>query len=398
MTEGASSMTDVGLRSHVALPEDLSDPSPGAIADRPEHILLTGATGYLGAYLLAALLERSTARVVCLVRAEDASSGLARLRANLARYELAADFGRVDVVAGAVDLPRLGLDDTTWAGLAADIDVIVDAAANVHFLAPLDRLLPINVGGPVNLLRLAAATRPKSLHLSSSYSVFNEASYQGVTLATEEPLTGDGRGFRGGYPGSKWIAERVGDKARQRGWTVTTHRLGYLWGDTRTGRSKPDDAMTLNLRACLAMGKAQDVDFLMHITPVDFAAAAMAEVALRPDCANQHYHAVTETPILWRDLVRGIREHGRALEFLPFAAWQAALRSVLATHRAFTPLVVAASLDPARHAQANIQRMRFDASRLRRALAPSGVTCPVLDHRLIGLYAEAMCRENLPRA
>jgi thioester reductase-like protein len=392
-------MPDISLRSYVTLPDDLGAPAVGAIADRPARILLTGATGYLGAYLLAALLERSSATIVCLVRATDAPSGLARLQANLARYALDADFSRVEVVTGAVEEPRLGLGESAWQALAADIDVIVDAAANVNFLSPLKNLLAINVGGPLNLLRLAAAARPKPLHLSSSYSVFNEASYKGVTNVTEDPLIGDGQGFRGGYPASKWIAERVGDLARDGGWNVTTHRIGYLWGDTRTGRSKPDDALTLNVRACLAMGKAQDVDVLMHITPVDFAAAAMAEIALAPAHANRHYHTLTETPITWREFVQGIREHGYAVELVPYAAWHNALRGVLPAHREFTSLALGAALDPERAgARTNISGMHFDTSRLRSALAPAGIAFPPMDRQLIGTYVDAMAGENPLRA
>jgi thioester reductase-like protein len=391
-------MPNTNLRSYVTLPDDLGAPAVGPIADRPARILLTGATGYLGAYLLTALLERSNATIVCLVRATDVPSGLERLQANLARYELDADFSRVEVATGAVDEPLLGLSESTWKALAADLDAIVDAAASVNFLSPLYDLLPVNVGGPLNLLRLSAAARPKPLHLSSSYSVFNEASYRGVTNVTEDPLVGDGQGFRRGYPASKWIAERVGDLARDRGWNVTMHRLGYLWGDARTGRSKPNDALTLNVRACLAIGKAQDVDFLMHITPVDFAAAAIAEIVLAPAHANCHYHTLPETPITWREFVQGVREHGYAIELVPFAAWQNALRRVLAAHREFASLVLGASFDPERSTRANISGMHFDVSRLRRVLEPAGVACPPMDRQLIETYVDAMVRENPIRA
>ena len=140
-------------------------------------------------------------------------------------------------------------------------NAIVDTAASVHFVSMLDRLLPINVGGPLNLLRLAADTRPKALHLSSSYAVFNEASYQGVSVVMEDPLIGDGVGFRNSYPASKWIAERVTDLARERGFNITTHRLGVLWGDARTGRSKPDDreGMRHSARAHAASRQAGDI-------------------------------------------------------------------------------------------------------------------------------------------
>jgi thioester reductase-like protein len=218
---------------------------------------------------------------------------------------------------------------------------------------------------------------------------------RGVTRVTEEPLIGEGVGFRMGYPASKWIAERVTDLARDRGWSVTTHRLGLLWGDARTGRSKADDVVTLNVRACLAMGQAQDVDFLMQITPVDFAAAALAEVALSPRHANRHYHTITEAPITWRDFVHGMQAHGQPIELVPLAVWQKTLRGVLAAHREFTPLVMGASADSKRGgSDNNMFSIRFDASQLRAALAESGVACPPLDQQLIGTYVDAMLREN----
>src|SRR4051812_42546884 len=262
-------MLTTDLSSYVTLPDDLGEPVAGDVADHASRVLLTGATGYLGAYLLAALLERSDATVVCLVRAADAESGLARVKGNLARYELDPDLSRVEVLPGEVEQPQLGADDRTWQALARDTDVIVHAAASVSFMPSLEQLWPANVGGALTLLRLAGHTRPKPLHLASSYSVFNEAAYRGVRRVTEEPLIGAGAGFARGYPASKWVAERVTDLARERGWSVITHRLGLLWGDARSGRSKADDLFTQIIRACLAINRAQDDDVLMHVTPVD---------------------------------------------------------------------------------------------------------------------------------
>ena len=381
------------LLAYVTLPSDLGDPVQGPIVTgTPEQVLLTGATGYLGVYLLTELLARSTARVVCLVRAADAAAGLERIRKGLEQFELEADLSRVTVVTGSVERPRLGLDEQAWQALARSVDVIVHAAANVNFMPPLDRLWPVNVGGTLNLLRLAGDARLKPLHLVSSYSVFNDAAYAGVATVTEEPLAGEGRGFRRGYPMSKWIAERVGDLARDRGWNVTTHRLGLLWGDARTGRSKADDVLTMNLQACLELGLAQDIDFLMHVTPVDFAAAAVASVALAPVHANRHYHAITEDPINWRDLVAWMQRDGHMLELVPPMDWYNSLCAALPVHREWTSLALLVAQDPARSfwSDANIFSMQFDASRLRAALEGTGVVCPPLDDRLVGTYVNAI--------
>lgn len=379
------------LRSYLTLPDDLGTPPAGSFAEQPSRVLLTGATGYLGAYLLTALLERSKATVVCLVRTTDRQAGLARLQANLARYELTVDTSRIEILPGAIEEPQLGVDDATWKTLAREIDVIVHSAANVNFMPSLDQIWPANVGGVLHLLRLAAHTRPKAVHLASSYSVFNEASYAGVTRVMEEPLVGDGVGFRVGYPQSKWVAERVTDLACDRGWQVATHRFGLLWGDARTGRSKADDLMTQVVRACLVIGKAQDLKFLMHVTPVDFAAAAMAEVALAPKHANGYYHEVTEGPITWRDFVSGIQEQGHSIAIVSKAEWYDSLRAALPSNRDLTPLMLLGAQDPSA-SDPNIFSMQFDASRLRAALAGTGVECPPLDRQLIGTYVNAMAR------
>jgi thioester reductase-like protein len=354
---------------------------------------LTGATGFLGAYLLSALLERSDATIFCLVRATDVQSGLARIQSNLTRYELVADFSRVEVLPGGVELEQLGVDASTWEKLVSTIDVIVHTAANVTFMPSFDQVWPANVGGVLNLLRLAGHTRPKPLHLASSYSVFNELSYRGVQRVLEEPLIGDGRGFQRGYPASKWVAERITDRASERGWCVTTHRLGLLWGDTRTGRSKVDDLFTQILRACLTIGMAQNLELLMHITPVDFAAAAMAEVALAQVHANGVYHEITETPITWREFIRCMQQQGHPIEIVSKAAWQAALRSALPAHRELSPLVLLGGQDQT-DAGGNIFSMQFDASRLRATLADTDVACPPLDQGLIGTYVNAIARDR----
>lgn len=70
------------------------EPAPADPANwrRPAHIFLTGATGFLGIYLLRELLTTTDATVHCLVRADDTAHARARLTAN-ARHYLQGDLG-----------------------------------------------------------------------------------------------------------------------------------------------------------------------------------------------------------------------------------------------------------------------------------------------------------------
>ncbi|WP_454367496.1 SDR family oxidoreductase [Streptomyces ambofaciens] len=51
----------------------------------PERILLTGATGFLGGFLLADLLDATDARIHCLVRAESAAQAPGAARRSVTR-------------------------------------------------------------------------------------------------------------------------------------------------------------------------------------------------------------------------------------------------------------------------------------------------------------------------
>lgn len=99
-------------------------------------VFLTGATGFLGAYILRELLTQPTvAKVVCLVRAKTDKEGLSRLRQGCvdraAWLDQWTQDDRVHVLAGDLDQPHFGLQDASWAQLAAEVDTIVHNGALV---------------------------------------------------------------------------------------------------------------------------------------------------------------------------------------------------------------------------------------------------------------------------
>ena len=375
----------MSLAAELQLPDDLVAPRELPRAAAPERPLLTGATGFLGAYVLAELLQRTSAEVVCLVRAATAAEGLERIGANLAAYQLEVPLERVRVLAGSLEEPQLGLDESAYRRLAEETDSLYHVAANVNFLPTYEKLKPANVGGLIAMLRLAALGVPKPIQHVSTYSVFNAADYHGGRLAREQPLEGSGEGFRRGYPASKWVAERIGDLARQRGWSVASYRAGLLTGDQRHGRGK-DDMLSLNLAACRELGMAQDLDFLLHYTPVDYAAAALVEISRGP--AQGHYHLVTERPIGWRSLLDWLEARGERIRRVDPVEWYDLFKSQARGRPDWMALLFLLSQDPTRTFwnDANVYSMQFEATRVRAALAGSGVECPPLDDALLELY------------
>jgi hypothetical protein len=139
----------------------------------PKDILLTGATGFVGAFLLHDLLKMTSADVHCLLRAKDLEQGHLRLRRNLELYQLWDESfaHRIKPVLGDLGEPRLGISEEEFERLADQMDVIYHNGAMVNFVYPYRVHKAANVLGTQEVLRLASRTRLKPVHFVSTLSI-----------------------------------------------------------------------------------------------------------------------------------------------------------------------------------------------------------------------------------
>jgi len=93
--------TQEGWEQDRILPDEIR-PEGSLTETPPQRILLTGATGFLGAFLLNELLQQTEAEIVCLIRAESQMAGWQRLKTTLHNYGIwQADFSpRITVQPG----------------------------------------------------------------------------------------------------------------------------------------------------------------------------------------------------------------------------------------------------------------------------------------------------------
>jgi thioester reductase-like protein len=292
-----------------------------ADADAPvRNIVLTGATGYLGSFVLAeALLAHPAAHVWCITRA----GGLPRVLAALARTRVALPQERVDAqvhaLQGDLGADGLGLSAADAAHVRR-ADLILHNGALVHWTRPYRALLGPNVHSLLALLALAA---------SHTRLVF--VSGGGQTALDE----GRPEAFAGanGYTASKYVAERLCARAGAR---VAVVRPGYIVGDPvcnaddflwRLART----AAELRLCARAAPGAAP-----MNAAPVRLVARRV--LAPRGGAPVDRIWVECALDALWDALAA----EGYALRATDDAGWDAALDADLAARGAEHPLVALA--------------------------------------------------------
>lgn len=287
-------------------------------------IFLTGATGFLGAYLLREILDTTRANVKCLVRASGAVAGMARLVSNLSSYRLDTDGldSRVEIVCGDLAEPQFGLNDAHWNDLTNSIDVIIHGGARLDWLAPYAKLEKANVGGTEQIIDLARSGRSKSLHYVSSTGVYMslDAPELGY-LNRAQPLENYSRHVIG-YLKSKWIAELKVQDCLSSGTTGAIHRPSFILGDLESGYIPDRDITRLFLQACFELGAVPDLDMFVDVMPADIVAKAIVNVASNADFNGRACNLSLPGVYAMRDIAAISDGMAKPLALLSFAAWR----------------------------------------------------------------------------
>ncbi|MFF3946792.1 SDR family oxidoreductase [Streptomyces sp. NPDC001902] len=140
------------------------------------HVLLTGATGFVGQAVLERLLtDHPATHISLLVRGKGTRTGQDRLR-RLLRKPV---FGRWRDAVGAEEAERVVreritvLDGsmTSIPELPSDLDVVIHSASTVSFDPPIHEAFDTNVHGAVSLYQalLASGSDPHVVHVSTCY-------------------------------------------------------------------------------------------------------------------------------------------------------------------------------------------------------------------------------------
>jgi len=296
------------------------------VAGPAKSVLLTGATGFVGAFLAAELLQ-SGVTVHCLVRAADEEAGRERVLAKLDSYGLSAAVkpSRLKIVVGDLAKPLLGLGSERFAELAGTVDTIYHCGAWVNFVRPYRALKASNVLGTQEVLRLATTTTLKPVHHVSTLAVLAGAFLSGPEIIREDDPLPPPIGHDTSYSQSKWVAEGLVEIARERGIPVSVYRAGGVLSDSRSGATNSEDYVTKVIQGCVQLGAAPSRRYQLAVGTVDHFARVVVALAGRPETLGRTYHAIDPQPLEWNAIFERIRDFGFPLRIVPFEEWRTEL-------------------------------------------------------------------------
>ncbi|OUL26116.1 non-ribosomal peptide synthetase [Nostoc sp. 106C] len=368
----------------------------------PACIFLTGATGFLGAFLLNELLQQTQADIYCLVRAANAEQGKQKLRRTLESYFIwnESQSSRIIPVVGDLSQPLLGLSQVQFTALAKKLGVIYHNGAWVHHASPYSTLKAANVLGTQEVLRLASQIKIKPVHFISTVSVFSAPQGTGVKLVSEESNLDDYQIPEGGYAQSKWVAEKLVNIARDRGLPVSIYRPGRISGHSKTGAFNPNDFFYRLLIGCVQLGSVPEREFFDSLAPVDYVSKAIVYLSRQQESLGKAFHVLNPELLDLNILFNVVRSFGYPLQQVSEEQWQLELTKIAENfpEHPLYPLIPLFTLKKNTEATSNFIKLEFDCSNTQQGLTGTSIVCPITDEKLLSTYFSHLVRNNFVSA
>ncbi len=200
-------------------------------------VLLTGATGFLGVYILRSLLVDGNCKIVCLVRADSDAKAFDRLANQYASYfpDSELDTARVFAIRG--DICEEGLAMSEHGRMVVEYaDTVLHAAAKVEHYGRPGIINKINVGGTIHLLNWAKRKGIRYFNHCSTTVVASGTIANKKEIHFYESQLDVGQEIRGDiYAKSKFEAENylMQNKADIQ---LNIFRIGNIGGDSINGQ------------------------------------------------------------------------------------------------------------------------------------------------------------------
>lgn len=323
-------MTEI-LAKYSDFPQHISQPRA---TDR-NCVVVTGATGSLGAHVVAKLVAKQEIdEVCCLVRADSEKRARQRvmksLRNRAVLHTLPLDAQRkITAYPVVFSKPLLGFSKERYDQLSQNLMHVVHCAWSVNFNKQLSSFEADCIAGAKNLMLLclsAKQPKPASFNFCSSVSTVTNTPGEIVAEALPDSFA-CAQGM--GYAQSKLITEALCAKAiASTCMDARILRVGQIVADTTHGIWNDTEAIPLMLRAATTIGALPKLDESPRWLPVDHVAETVLDISLSSSSPQAFFNVVNPAKFHWtRELLPTLKAAGLIFEEVGQREWIRRLRA-----------------------------------------------------------------------
>lgn len=360
------------------------------IDKEPECILLTGVTGFLGAFLLNSLLEKhSKAVIYCLVRESSLQKAKQRIVQNLSRYNLnhLLKNNRIKPLCGDLSLDSLGLSSEDFDEMANKLDCIYHCGAKISSVSSYEELKKNNIKGTYEIIRLASHLKIKPVHYISTLAVaFNN--HDPEKILPEDKRLKANEIISSGYTQNKWVEEEMLLSIHKKGLPISIHRPGRISGSCKTGIGNPNDAFWQLVAAMLKIQAVpvfrEEQNLYIDLIPVDYAANLIIHFSSDRNFSGKTtnlFHQVKFSLIL-----ETLRDMGYHLEKIDFQLWKDKLRHFASQNENQNSLQKALLLSDSLESIFKFSGVNYSTDRIKKEIQQNKIKPPKVERQLLTSY------------
>ncbi|MGY5434251.1 SDR family oxidoreductase [Staphylococcus xylosus] len=272
--------------------------------------------------MLNNLLEDTDFNIYVMVRSNNEVNGETKLKRNWIYYfesQIGAEYAeRIHIIEGNIELEKLGMASETYESLSQNIDMIVNAAANVSHFATTDASYGANVGGIEQLIQFAKYNQPKEIHHMSTISIASGKVDDKAQLTFSEHDLDLGQVMNNVYLDTKIEAEKVLIASREQGVETNIYRLGNLQCDSRTGvfqKNEENNAFYSIIKSFRNLEIFPDLENDdLEFTPVDQAAKACSQLIKNNQLNNEIHHIYNNHHLSLKQLMHVYNQNNYHIE------------------------------------------------------------------------------------
>lgn len=360
---------------------------------RRRNIVLTGATGSLGAHVLAQLVARpDVGTVYCLVRAKDDIDAAHRVQKSLLQrkiYHALSLTARRKIHALSSDLsdPYLGLNNQTRELVEKNLTGVIHCAWSVNFNKSLSSFKKDCIGGVRNLLNLCLAvstSEPASFDFCSSVSTVARCPDTKTPEVVAELDWAQGMG----YAQSKCVAEHLCmAAAKKTNIKARVLRVGQIVADTVHGVWNDTEAIPLIMQSAITVGALPKLQESPSWTPVDVVAQAVTEISLS-DAGTLVANVTNAKSFSWTNyLLPALRQAGLEFEEVEPKEWVRRLRASNDDAIANPPIKLA-EFFASKYDKDTFGPQRTYETSVARSFSPALENAPLLDAAFVKTFVQ----------